>query len=322
MLGYLVLVLSASASAVGIVAQTVAARRAGHRPGIDPGLLVRLATDRVYLIGFGGQVIGFLLAFVARATLPLYLVQAGSSSAVGLAALLGVLLLRWRVSRGEIAALVVLALGLLLLVGGAQPSVAGDMPVSVGLALLGVLVAVGILAVPATRLPGGRGAVALGVLAGVAFAVLALASRSLADGALLELPSQPLAWLMIAAALVGQTMLAGALQRGSATATAASMDATTVVLASVVGLLALGDQIAAGRTSWVVAGLLLVVTAVITMALVGHPAPVDALAAETSERTGREVAGTRAHVDLVRRAGSGTGPALARSPDEARGVTS
>lgn len=274
MLGYIVLVLSAAASAVGIVAQTVAARRAEQRATIDPGLLVRLATDRVYLIGFGSQVLGFLLAFLARATLPLYLVQAGSSSAVGLAALLGMLLLGWRVGRGEIVALVVLAAGLLLLVGASEPSVASDMPAPVGFAVLSVLVVAALLAIPAARLTGARGAVAMGVLAGVAFAVLALASRPLASGPLLELPFQPLAWLMVAAALLGQTMLAGALQRGSATATAASMDATTVVLASVVGLTVLGDRIAPGRELWVALGLALVVTAVVAMAVVGRAAPV------------------------------------------------
>jgi drug/metabolite transporter (DMT)-like permease len=272
MLGYIVLVLSAVASAIGIVAQTVAARRAEYRAGIDPGLLVRLATDRVYLLGFSGQVAGFLLAFVARATLPLYLVQAGSSSAVGLAALLGLVVLGWRVSRAEILMLLVLAAGLLFLVGAAQPSVAAQMPTAVGVTLLGVLLVAGALAVPAARLTGARGAVAMGILAGVAFAVLALASRPLAAGPLLELPLQPLAWLMVAAALLGQSMLAGALQRGSTTATAASMDATTVTIASVVGLVALGDQIAPGKAAWVAIGLLLVVTAVIGMAVVGHPA--------------------------------------------------
>ncbi|WP_225924606.1 hypothetical protein [Pseudonocardia abyssalis] len=272
MLAYLVLVLSAAASAVGIVAQTVAARRAEQRATIDPGLLVRLATDRVYLVGFGSQVLGFLLAFIARATLPLYLVQAGSSSAVGLAALLGTTLLGWRIGRGEIVALAVLAAGLLLLIGASEPSISADMPAPVGFVILGVIVVAALIAVPAARLAGTRGAVAMGVLAGVAFAGLALASRPLAAGPLQELPFQPLAWVMVAAALLGQTMLATALQRGSATATAASMDATTVVVASVVGLAALGDRIAPGREAWVALGLVLVVAAVVAMAVVGRPA--------------------------------------------------
>jgi drug/metabolite transporter (DMT)-like permease len=261
-LGYVALVGSATVYAIGIVAQSVAARRAERRDKVDPRLLARLASDRVYVLGFLAQVTGFVLAFLARATLPLYLVQAGASSAVGLAAVFGVLVLGWRIVRSEIVVLAVMAAGLLLLVGAARPSVAAELPASTGFVLLGVLVVTAVLAVPAWKLPG---AVPLGVLAGCAFAVVAIASRPLAAGPLLELPLRPLAWLMVASAVVGQTLLAGALQRGSTTATAAAMDATTVVLASVAGLVVLGDRIAEGREWWVAAGLTLVVGGVLAM---------------------------------------------------------
>jgi drug/metabolite transporter (DMT)-like permease len=261
-LGYVALVGSATVYAIGIVAQSVAARRAERRDKVDPRLLARLASDRVYVLGFLAQVTGFVLAFLARATLPLYLVQAGASSAVGLAAVFGALVLGWRIVRSEIVVLAVMAAGLLLLVGAARPSVAAELPASTGFVLLGVLVVTSVLAVPAWKLPG---AVPLGVLAGCAFAVVAIASRPLAAGPLLELPLRPLAWLMVASAVVGQTLLAGALQRGSTTATAAAMDATTVVLASVAGLVVLGDRIAEGREWWVAAGLTLVVGGVLAM---------------------------------------------------------
>jgi hypothetical protein len=267
-MGYLLLVTSAIAYAVGIVAQTVGARRAEFRGGVDVGLLGRLATDRVYLLGFASQCVGFALAFLARATLPLYLVQAGAMTAVGIAAVLGAVVMRWRIRAVEIGALGVTAAGIVLLVGAAEPAPATDMPPAVAAALLVLLVAVAAAAVPVSRIRGSRGAVGLGLLAGLAFAVLAVASRQLASGPLLELPLQPLAWLMLAAALVGQALLAAALQRGSTTATMASMDSTSVLLASVVGLAALGDRIAPGRTGWVVAGLALVLCGVVVMAAV------------------------------------------------------
>ena len=283
-MGYLLLVGSAIGYAVGIVAQTVGARRAEQRDRIDPGLLVRLARDPVYLVGFSGQVVGFGLAFLARATLPLYLVQAGAMSAVGLAAVLGGVLLGWKIRAVEIGALVVVAAGLLLLVGAAVPAPARDLPAAAAWALLGLLVLVAVAAVPAARITGSRGAITLGLLAGVTFAVLAVASRPLASGPLLELPLQPLFWLMVAAALVGQALLAAALQRGSSTATMASMDSVSVLLASVVGLLLLGDQIAAGREPWVLGGLALVLCGVMVMAAVQPHGAADVRVPDTFEK--------------------------------------
>ncbi len=77
-----------------------------------------------------------------------------------------------------------------------------------------------------------------------------------------------MAWLMVVGAVVGQALLAAALQRGSTTAAMASMDSTSVLLASVVGLALLGDQIADGRVLWVAGGLALVVLGVVVMAAV------------------------------------------------------
>lgn len=272
-MGYLVLALSAVSYAVGIVAQTVAARRAERRDGVDVGLLARLATDRVYLLGFGAQCVGFVLAFLARADLPLYLVQAGAMSAVGIAAVLGAVLLRWTIRTAEIGALVVIAGGLVLLVGAARPGPALELSAGAGFGLTALLVAVAVLGIPASRLPGAYGALAFGLLAGLAFAVLAIASRPLAAGPLLELPLRPLAWLMVAGAVVGQALLAAALQRGSTTAAMASMDSTNVLLASAVGVLLLGDQVATGRVTWLFGGLGMVVLGVVAMAVAARFEP-------------------------------------------------
>ena len=278
-MGYLLLIGSALGYAVGIVAQTVAAQRAERRDRLDPGLLARLAGDRVYLLGFGAQVVGFGLAFLARADLPLYLVQAGAMSAVGIAAVLGAVLLGWRIRRVEIAALGVIAAGLLLLVGAAEPSKSGGLAAWAGLGMLGLLVAVVPLAMLAARVTGPRGALAMGGLAGIAFAVLAVASRPLAGGPLLTLPLQPLFWLMVAAAFIGQALLAAALQRGSSTATMASMDSVSVLLSSAAGLLLLSDQVVPGRGAWVLGGIGLVLAGVVVMATAQRHATAPAAAA-------------------------------------------
>ncbi|WP_089919690.1 hypothetical protein [Lentzea albida] len=258
MSGHLALAVSTVLYGLGIVAQTVAARRADERPGAGVGLLARLASDRLYLLGFTGQVGGFLFAFLAREELPLYLVQAGSSSAVGLATVIGVLLLGWRIRRVEIAVLAVMACGLLLLTGAAAPSEARELPLVPALAVLGVLT----LAV----LPLARVFKALTpVLAGVAFAVVAVAARNVSGKPLLDLVLHPLTWVMVIAAFVGQACLATALQRGSATSAVASMDATSVVLGAAAGLAVMGDRITPGREWWVALGILLVVSGVLVL---------------------------------------------------------
>ncbi|WP_051772269.1 hypothetical protein [Saccharothrix sp. NRRL B-16314] len=259
MTGYLELAASAVLYALGIVAQSVASRRADEGGG-GLGLLSRLVRDRLYLLGFAGQVGGFALAFLARAELPLYLVQAGSSCAVGLATLFGIAVLGWRIRTVEVVVLVVMATGLVLLVAAATPSTAHDVPQGLGVVLFGLpLVA---LVLVQRRI---NGVVPLATAAGLTFAVVAMTSRTLADEPLPTLPLYPLAWLMIVAALVGQSYLALSLRRGSATSTVATMDATTVVITSVIGIAALGDRITPGREWWVVLGVGLVVSGVLLL---------------------------------------------------------
>ncbi|HWO69008.1 MAG TPA: hypothetical protein VNO31_54155 [Umezawaea sp.] len=262
MLGIWELVASAVLYAGGIVAQSTAARRAEHRPGADLGLIARLAADRLYLAGFTAQVAGFVLAFLARGSLPLYLVQAGSASAIGLATLFGVLVLGWRVTSVEVGVLVLLAVGMVLLGGAAASSTARGLTPTMVASLVGVLVLTALLGVRSGR---PNALVSAAVPAGIAFAVVAVAGRALAGGDLTSLPRQPLAWILVLAAVLGQALLAGALQRGSATSAVATMDATSLVLASVVGVVAMGDRIAPGREWWVAAGMALVVIGVLAL---------------------------------------------------------
>src|SRR5215470_15396519 len=76
--------------------QSIAAARTGHERRFHPSLLLRLACQRTYLLGVGFQSLGFLLAFLARRDLPLFLVQASVAAGLGVTALLGVLVLKWK----------------------------------------------------------------------------------------------------------------------------------------------------------------------------------------------------------------------------------
>lgn len=231
-----------------------------------PTLIVRLVADRCYTGGLAAQVAGFLLAFYARETLPVYLVQAAACAAVGVAAVLGAVVFGWRVTRAEAAVLAVLTAALALLAGAAEPSRVTSVPPLTGWVLAALLAACVALAPTALR---ARGAVPLAGLAGAAFAVLAVASRPLPALEWTALAANPLAWLTLASAAVGQLLLATALQRGSTTSAGSAMDAVTMVIASAAGLALVGDHIAQGRVPWFVTGLVLIVAGVLAMARVG-----------------------------------------------------
>ncbi|MFG1602778.1 hypothetical protein [Actinoplanes sp. NPDC049265] len=214
----------------------------------DPGLLLRLAGHRTYLLGIACQVLGFVFAFLARRDLPLFLVQASVAAGLGVTAVLGVVILKWSLPRAEVALLGLLLGGITALVLSAQP--AHSRPIgTAGLVALGVAVAVfAVLGFFAVRLHGALGSVVLGSLAGIAFSAAAIAARPLAgEHSVAGFFTNPLLYLLIAHSIIGQLLLGLAMQRGSTTAAVAAMDAAGAVPAAIVGLLFLGDQISPGR---------------------------------------------------------------------------
>jgi drug/metabolite transporter (DMT)-like permease len=231
--------------------QSIAAARTTAHGSLDPRLLVRLARQGVYLLGILCQLLGFVLAFEARRDLPLFLVQAAVAAGLGVTAILGVIFLHWKLPRSEILLLGALVLGLAGLVISAEPHPSrpiGMFGIILLFAALGGLAVAGFFA---AKLRGVKGSVALGSLAGMAFAAAAVASRPLAtfiSGA--ALLTNPLLYLLIAHSLVGQLLLGLAMQRGSTTAAVAAMDAAAAVPAAILGLLFLGDRIAPGR-EWI-----------------------------------------------------------------------
>lgn len=248
-----------------------AAQTAAHET-LDPKLLVRLARQGVYLLGIFFQLLGFVLAFAARGELPLFLVQAAVAAGLGVTAILGVLFLKWRLPRIEVALLAMLVVGLGCLVLAAQPHPARPLGPAGVLGLVVVLGALALTGFFAARLRGAKGSVALGALAGIAFGAAAVASRPLANPTSGEdFITNPLLYLLIAHSLVGQLLLGLAMQRGSTTAAVAAMDAAAAVPAAVIGLLFLGDKIAPGREWFAAAGFVVTLGAVIGLTFFAEP---------------------------------------------------
>ncbi len=278
--------------------QSSAAARTSVHHTFDPALLLRLARRRTYLVGLGCQVLGFVLAFLARRDLPLFLVQASVAAGLGVTAVLGVVLLKWRLPAAEVGLLVLLFGGITALVLAAEAAPSRQLGTA-GMVALGVVLAViGCVGFFAVRLHGAPGSVALGSLAGLAFSAAAVAARPLASvHSSAEFFTNPLLYLLIAHSVVGQLLLGLAMQRGSTTAAVAAMDAAGAVPAAIVGLLLLGDRIAPGREWLAMAGFLVTLAAVI--GLTRFAAPQHHVAVPS--RTGAQVGAGTAPLPAARR---------------------
>jgi hypothetical protein len=252
--------------------QSVAAARTSVHHTFDPSLLVRLASQRAYVLGLVCQVLGFVLAFLARRDLPLFLVQASVAAGLGVTALLGVLVLKWCLPTAEVALLGLLLAGITALVLSAQPAHSRQLGTAGVLALAAAVVVIAVLGFFAVRLHGALGSVVLGSLAGIGFSAAAIAARPLAsEHTATGFLGNPLLYLLIIHSLVGQLLLGLAMQRGSTTAAVAAMDAAGAVPAAIVGLLLLGDRIQPGREWLAAVGFLVTLGSVIAMTRYAEP---------------------------------------------------
>lgn len=252
--------------------QSVAAARTTVHHTFDPGLLLRLAGHRAYLVGLLCQLAGFALAFLARRDLPLFLVQTSVAAGLGVTAVLGVVLLKWRLPTAEVGLLALLVAGVAGLVVAARPAPAKPLGTAGQVALVTALALIAAAGVFAVRLRGALGSVVLGSLAGMSFSAAAVAARPLASASSATmLVVDPLLYLLVAHSLVGQLLLGLAMQRGSTTAAVAAMDAAGAVPAAIVGLLLLGDRIWPGREWLAGVGFLVTLIAVIGLTRYAEP---------------------------------------------------
>jgi hypothetical protein len=270
--GWFFLAAMIMAYGVANLLQSMAAARTSVHHTFDPGLLVRLAGQRTYLLGIACQTLGFILAFLARRDLPLFLVQASVAAGLGVTAVLGVLLLKWSLPTAEVLLLGLLLTGITALVLAAQPAHSRRIGPIVVLMLAASVLVMAVLGFFAARLHGALGSVVLGSLAGVDFSAAAIAARPLTNE---HTPAgfltNPLLYLVVIHSLVGQLLLGLAMQRGSTTAAVAAMDAAGAVPAAIVGLLLLGDRIVPGRGWLAATGFVATLLAVIALTRYAEP---------------------------------------------------
>jgi drug/metabolite transporter (DMT)-like permease len=268
---------------VAAVLQALATAGTVRRDALDPRLLLELLRSRAFLLCLAGNLAGFGLHVLALQFLPLFLVQAVVAASVVVTAVLGARILRERLHRVERAAVLGVFAGLALLAlaageGSAEPASPLVVP---GLAL--TLVAVAAVGAVLAGRAGDAAAGPLGLLAGVGFAVVAVAARLLPDLTPSTLVTSPTAWLVPAAGALAFLLYAHALQRGSVTRTTAAMVLTQTALPAVVGVLLLGDHVRPGLPLVGLVGLPLALTGVVV--LIARERPLERPAGQPAQST-------------------------------------
>lgn len=224
-------VLGALAYGVGSVLQAFAALRA-----TGPAVVGHPA----YLLGVGCDLVAFAGSVAAVRDLPLFTVQSVLAGSLGVTVVLARVFLGTRIRRRDVVALlgIVAALVVLALAAGAQSALPAPawFPTA---ALLATAGAAAVLASQYRHGPHGR----LAALAGASFAGSAVGARAVdLHAGWLGLLSQPTAWTIVALGLIGSLGYARSLERGSAGSSTAVLWVFEVVVASLVGIVALGDR--------------------------------------------------------------------------------
>lgn len=250
------------------------------------GLLGGLVGDPRYLGGLSLVAMGFLLSLVAIRALPLFVVQAGRASSLGVTAVLATVVLGTRLQRRETLALAGVAVGLVAVALAARPQGPADVPGAVRWAVLAAAVVLAALTVVASRTrPSARAAGLVAALAGSCFGLLALAARVLGPIAVPGVLADPSAYAVGVASAAGLVGGALALQRGTVVAVTTTMVATEAALGSLLGL-TVGDRPAAGMAWLAAAGFVVTVGSALFLARFGAPeqvVPVEAVAADPTE---------------------------------------
>lgn len=198
----------------------------------------------VYLLGLVCDLIAWLASLVALQRMPAFAVQSLLAGSVGITVLLAWLFLGARPRRRDGTALVLLTASLVGVAASSGSQAASAAPPGFAVAAwVSVVVLGGLLAATYRR---GRWA-AVSVIAGTAFAGAAVCARGLdLSAGWSNLLREPLAWVIAGFGVLGALGYARALESGQVGPATALLWVMEVLVAGVVGVLALGDQVRPG----------------------------------------------------------------------------
>jgi drug/metabolite transporter (DMT)-like permease len=290
-------VVSALCYGIAAVMQAMAVHSASRRPdtaahetgpGVDPGLVVRMLSQWMFVASIGIDLLGFIAQLVALARLPLFAVQAIMSANLAVTAVFAAWLMHARLRLREWLAVTGVVVGVGLLGGSAGVEGAARVGFAFKLGLIVAVAAVAVAGLLAARLPTVYRTPALGAVAGLGYAVLAVSARILPGFSPAELVRDPASYTLAAAGIVSFMLYASALEGGSVTVATAAVVLAETMPPALVGVLLLGDTTRRGLAGVAVTGFVLAVLCAVALARFGEAAEPEAA------RAGPDPAGARA----------------------------
>ena len=264
---------------IAAVMQAMAVRAANRRTAsahrsrlgtVDPGLVVRMLRQGPFIASLGLDLIGFFAQLVALRQLPLFAAQAIIASNLAVTAVFAAWLMHLELAWREWLAVAGVILGVSMLGASAGPHVAVGVGRDFKLALIVAVAGIAVAGVAASRLREPARTPVLGGIAGLGYAVLAVAARVLPGFQLHQLIRDPAAYALAAAGIVSFMLYATALEGGSVTVATAAVVLAETTPPAVVGVMFLGDHTRPGLGGLAVLGFSLAIVCAVALARFGE----------------------------------------------------
>lgn len=270
---------SALCYGIAAVMQAIAVRAASRRSaeqvneagqGVDPGLLVRMLRQWLFLVSIAIDLAGFVFQLIALRTLPIFAVQAITASNLAVTAVFAAWVMKMRLTIREWAAVAGVVLGVALLGLSAGAEGASRVGSFFELGLIIAVAAVGIAGFGVARLSDPVRTPLLGAIAGLGYGIVAISARILPGFSPVQLIKSPAAYTLAAAGIVSFLLYATALEGGSVTTATAGVVLAETLPPALIGVLFLGDSTRRGMTAVAIAGFVLAVSCALALARFGE----------------------------------------------------
>jgi drug/metabolite transporter (DMT)-like permease len=257
-------IVAAVAYGFGSILQSVGARKATAAGGHGLKGLTGVVRQLPYLGGLACDFVAWLLSLYAVRTLPVFVVQTILASSLAVTTILARFVLHTRLDRATGIAIGVSIAGMVLVGASAGPERAPHLGHGFTVALLIGVIAMAGVAVLAERR---SKPVLLGAIAGIAFALTAVAARELQSH---RHPLRHLLGLLfftlLLSSAIGLVVHARALQQGRVGPVTAAMWSAEIVAATIIGVAVVGDRVRAGFVPAAAIGMALSLGATLALA--------------------------------------------------------